>query len=124
MKYYRFSTILLLILFTGLFAKKLFADIMPNDKFSAPDVVEIQLTALQANFEDNKGIYQWWIFAHPENKKYTGPFNYFVKMMKNKPYDKLLNSNFFKIKLLLENKKEARIEVLLDSKNNRRYKIF
>ena len=45
-------------------------------------------------------------------------------MIKNKPYDQLLNSKFFKTKLLLENKKEARIEVLLDSKNNRRYKIF
>ena len=124
MKYYRFSTILFVILFSALFVKKSFSDIMPNDKFSAADVVEIQLTALQANSEDNKGIYQCWIFAHPENKKYTGPFNYFVKMIKNKPYDQLLNSKFFKIKLLLENKKEARIEVLLDSKNNRRYKIF
>ena len=80
--------------------------------------------SLQSNSENNKGIYQCWIFAHPENKRYTGPFDYFVNMIKNKPYDKLLNAKFFKTKLLLENKKEARIEVLLDSKNNRRYKIF
>jgi len=124
LRYYKLFTILFLIFFSLLFGKKLYADIMPNDKFSASDVVEIQLTSLQANSSDNKGIYQCWIFAHPENKKHTGPFNYFVKMITNKPYDKLLNSKFFKIKLLLENKKEARIEVLLDSKNNRRYKIF
>ena len=45
-------------------------------------------------------------------------------MIKNKPYDQLLNSKFFKTKVLFENENNARIEVLLDSKNNRRYKIF
>ncbi len=109
------------LLFSG---KNLSADIIPNDKFSASDVVEIQLMSLQSNSKDNRGIYQCWIFAHPENKKYTGPFKYFLKMIKNKPYNKLLNSKFFKIKVLFENKKSARIEVLLDNKNNRRYKIF
>ena len=97
---------------------------MPNDKFSASEVVEIQLMSLQSNSDQNQGIYQCWIFAHPNNKKYTGPFTTFVSMIKNKPYNILLNSKFFKIKVLSENKKKARIEVLLDSNNNRRYKIF
>ncbi len=97
---------------------------MPNDKFSASEVVEIQLMSLQSNSNQNQGIYQCWIFAHPNNKKYTGPFTTFVSMIKNKPYNILLNSKFFKIKVLSENKKKARIEVLLDSNNNRRYKIF
>ena len=107
-----------------LLGKNSIADILPNDKFSASDVVQIQLMSLQSNTYDNKGIYQCWIFAHPENKKYTGPFKSFSNMIKNKPYDKLLNSKFFKTKILFENKNNARIEVLLDGKNNRRYKIF
>ena len=106
------------------FFKNLSADILPNDKFSSSDVVEIQLMSLQSNSENDDGIYQCWIFAHPENKKYTGPFKYFSKMIKNKTYDQLLNSKFFKTKVLFENENNARIEVLLDSKNNRRYKIF
>ena len=97
---------------------------MPSDKFSAHNVVEIQLMSLQSNSDQNRGIYQCWIFAHPNNKKYTGPFKSFVLMIRNDPYNVLLNSKFFKIKVLSENKKKARIEVLLDSKNNRRYKIF
>ena len=49
------------------------ADIKPNDKFSPQEVVEIQLTSLQNNSINNLGIYQCWLFAHPDNKKYTGP---------------------------------------------------
>ena len=77
---------------------------MPNDKFSASEVVEIQLMSLQSNSDQNQGIYQCWIFAHPNNKKYTGPFTTFVSMIKNKPYNILLNSKFFKIKVLSEKK--------------------
>ena len=124
MSYYKSYIILFFIPYLLFLGKTSSADIMPNDKFSSSDVVEIQLLSLQSNSINDKGIYQCWIFAHPENKKYTGPFKYFSKMIKNKPYDKLLNSKFFKIKVLSENKKKARIEVLLDSNNNRRYKIF
>ena len=124
MAYNKLYLILFLIPCLLFLGKTLSADIMPNDKFSSSDVVEIQLISLQSNSKNDKGIYQCWIFAHPKNKKYTGPFKYFVKMIKNKPYDKLLNSKFFKIKVLFENTKDARIEVLLDSKNNRRYKVF
>ena len=104
--------------------KKSLAEILPNDKFSSSDVVEFQLNSLQANLKDNRGIYQCWIFAHPENKKYTGPFENFAKMIQNNPYNVLLNSQFFKHKVLLENEKEARIEVILDSINKKRYKIY
>ena len=124
MSYYKSYIILFFIPYLLFLGKTSSADIMPNDKFSSSDVVEIQLLSLQSNSINDKGIYQCWIFAHPKNKKYTGPFKYFVKMIKNKPYDKLLNSKFFKIKVLFENTKDARIEVLLDSKNNRRYKVF
>ena len=124
MSYKKYLTVSILVFFSLFLSKKIIADIMPNDKFSASEVVEIQLMSLQSNSNQNQGIYQCWIFAHPNNKKYTGPFTTFVSMIKNKPYNILLNSKFFKIKVLSENKKKARIEVLLDSNNNRRYKIF
>ena len=124
MSYKKYLTVSILVFFSLFLSKKIIADIMPNDKFSASEVVEIQLMSLQSNSDQNQGIYQCWIFAHPNNKKYTGPFTTFVSMIKNKPYNILLNSKFFKIKVLSENKKKARIEVLLDSNNNRRYKIF
>ena len=100
------------------------SDIKPNDKFSAIEVVEIQLTSLQSNKNDNLGIYQCWLFAHPENKKYTGPFNRFITMIKSKPYNVLLNSKFFKAKLIYKNKFESQIEVFLDSKDKNKYKIL
>jgi hypothetical protein len=58
-------------LFIFNFKSLLFAEIRPNDKFSPLEVVDIQLTSLQSNSNDNKGIYQCWLFAHPENNKET-----------------------------------------------------
>ena len=49
--------------------------IKPDPSISAKDVISIQLKALQINnspFED-AGIEQTWEFAHPNNRKFTGP---------------------------------------------------
>ena len=54
--------------------------IKPNPSISAKDVILIQLKALQTNnlpFED-AGIEQTWEFAHPNNRKFTGPLNNFT----------------------------------------------
>lgn len=65
----------------------------PNAKIAPERVVEIQLTALQQN--DNPsvdaGILQAWRFAHPDNKRYTGPFARFAAMVKNSNYNIMLN---------------------------------
>lgn len=106
------------------FCDPVVADIKPNDRFSAVQVVEIQLASLQSNSHDNRGIFQCWLFAHPDNKKYTGPLSRFISMIKSKPYDILLNSKFFKTKLIYENKSDAQVEVFLDSKEKNRYKIL
>ena len=106
------------------FEKLSFAEIKPNDKFSPLEVVDIQLASLQSNSDDNKGIYQCWLFAHPENKKYTGPLGRFVAMIRSNPYDVLLGSLFFETKLISKNQTEAKVEVFLDGKNKNRYKIL
>jgi len=123
LKIIAFTTILS-ILFVLNFENVSFAEISPNDKFSPLEVVDIQLTSLQSNTSDNKGIYQCWLFAHPENKKYTGPLGRFISMIKSNPYDVLLGSLFFKTKLISKNQTEAKVEVFLDGKNKNRYKIL
>ena len=73
----------LLILTLSLFVfnnNKALSNVLPNDIFSAIEVIELQMTSLQTNSETkNAGIYQCWLFAHPENKKYTGPFSNFKR---------------------------------------------
>ena len=66
--------------------------IKPDPTISAKDVISIQLKALQINnspFED-AGIEQTWEFAHPNNRKYTGPLNNFIRMLKNPSYSMML----------------------------------
>ena len=67
--------------------------IKPNPSISAKDVISIQLKALQKNnspFED-AGIEQTWEFAHPNNRKFTGPLNNFITMIKNPSYSMMID---------------------------------
>ena len=85
--------ILYIVLFV-LISLNLNADmIKPDPSISAKDVISIQLKALQINnspFED-AGIEQTWEFAHPNNRKYTGPLNNFIRMLKNPSYSMMLD---------------------------------
>ncbi len=93
---------------------KAISDVLPNDLFSSVEVVELQMSSLQTN-SINSGIYQCWLFAHPENKRYTGPFGNFKKMISDTSYKILLNSTKFKIKLIEENKNKAAYSVNVDA---------
>ena len=57
--------------------------ILPNTNYEAFDVVQIQLLALKNNDKiyKNSGIEQTWNFAHPNNKKITGPLDRFTLMI-------------------------------------------
>ena len=57
--------------------------IKPNNEIHPSDVVDIQLTGLMNNDNPSKnyGIKQTWEFAHPANKKYTGPLPKFINMI-------------------------------------------
>jgi|TARA_B110000037_G_C16792059_1_gene371861 hypothetical protein len=67
--------------------------IKPKSSIVPSDVVKIQLTALQKNDLDYKdsGIEQTWNFAHPNNKKVTGPLNNFKRMIKGDSYQMMIN---------------------------------
>ncbi len=78
----------------GISASIVSADmIMPDPAFSPRKVVETQLAALQANDspEADAGIAQTWAFAHPDNKRVTGPLPRFAQMIKGPAYQMLLD---------------------------------
>jgi hypothetical protein len=117
----------LLILTLSLFVinnNKVLSNVLPNDIFSAIEVVELQMTSLQTNSKiNNEGIYQCWLFAHPENKKYTGPFSNFKRMIADTSYKILLNSIKFKTQLISKSDKVIKYSVDIDAFDNKRYQL-
>ena len=67
--------------------------VKPNNGIEPYQVVIIQLRGLKNNDEPKKdsGNEQTWEFAHPFNKKYTGPLPKFIKMIKSESYKMLIN---------------------------------
>ena len=103
------------------FTNFLYADIIkPAKGLTAYDVIKIQLNALKKNDKPNKnsGIEQTWVFAHPKNKKMTGPYERFQKMLLGAQYNVLLNHESHKIKLImsLKNKHVYSVEIISSDK--------
>jgi len=70
------------------------ADLIKPDKNIKPyQVIKIQLQSLKKNNSPriDSGIEQTWEFAHPDNKKNTGPLDKFKVMLKGKSYQILLD---------------------------------
>ena len=67
--------------------------IKPNNEIHPSNVVDIQLKGLMNNDNPSKnyGIKQTWEFAHPANKKYTGPLPKFINLLRGENYKMLLN---------------------------------
>ncbi len=86
-----FKIIILFFLFTNISIADL---IKPNSTLKPLDVLEIQLNSLKNNNNPYKdaGIEQTWEFAHPSNKKYTGPLPRFIKLLQSEEYKMLLNN--------------------------------
>ena len=82
------------VLFFFLNISFLKADLLiPNSSISPAEVIKIQLDALKNNdseFKDS-GIEQTWNFAHPSNKKVTGPLDKFKRMIKGDSYQMMIN---------------------------------
>ena len=112
---------ILIIIFN--FTNLLYADIKPAENLTAYDVLKIQLKALKNNNKPSKnaGIKQTWAFAHPENKKFTGPYEKFEKMLLGDQYKILLNHESHKIQLILSSKNKYIYNVELISKGKKMY---
>ena len=88
---------------------------IPNKLILPSEVIKIQLVGLMNNdkkFKDS-GIEQTWNFAHPENKKNTGPLPNFKMMIKGKSYQMLLNHISHTITELRRSDKWAQFEVII-----------
>ena len=89
--------------------------ILPSSLIKPKEVVRIQLTGLMNN--DNKfkdsGIEQTWNFAHPDNKKNTGPLPNFKMMIKGRSYQMLLNHLSHTITEVGSSDKWAQFEVII-----------
>ena len=111
-----FKVFILIFLLTS-FSK---ADLLNPDKNIKPkEVVKIQLTGLQQNdlnYQDS-GIEQTWNFAHPNNKKVTGPLNNFKRMLKGNSYQMMIDHLSHTITELRSNDKLAQFEVIILDKN-------
>ncbi len=104
------------VLFFFLNISFLKADLLiPNNSILPAEVVKIQLVALMNNdkkFEDS-GIEQTWNFAHPNNKKNTGPLPNFKMMIKGNSYQMLLNHISHTITELGSSDNWAQFEVVI-----------
>ena len=89
--------------------------IKPNRDIKPAKVVEIQLNGLKKNDVNYKdgGIEQTWNFAHPSNKKNTGPLPNFKMMIKGRSYQMLLNHVSHTITEVGSSDKWAQFEVII-----------
>ena len=87
----------------------------PTSDIKPSEVVRIQLLGLQKNDLDYKdsGIEQTWNFAHPNNKKVTGPLDKFKKMIKGESYQMMINHLSHTITKLGSSDKWAQFEVII-----------
>tara|TARA_B100000212_G_C26967451_1_gene361104 strand:+ start:62 stop:535 length:474 start_codon:yes stop_codon:yes gene_type:complete len=96
------------------------ADVLkPNSNIKPIEVIKIQLLALQKNDQKYKdsGIEQTWNFAHPNNKRATGPLENFKRMIKGDSYQMMINHLSHTIKKIGSNEKWAQFEVVILDKN-------
>ena len=91
----------------------------PSSAISPKEVIEIQLSGLQQNdlkFKDS-GIEQTWNFAHPNNKKVTGPLNNFKRMIKGASYQMMIDHLSHTITEVGGSNKSVQFEVIILDKN-------
>ncbi len=87
----------------------------PNSNIKPSEVVKIQLLGLQKNndvFEDG-GIEQTWNFAHPNNKKATGPLDKFKRMIKSNNYQMMIDHVSHTVTKIRGNDKWVQFEVII-----------
>ena len=91
----------------------------PNSSIKPSEVVKIQLTGLKNNNKDFKdsGIEQTWNFAHPRNKKVTGPLDNFKRMIKGDSYQMMIDHLSHTITMVGNDDNWAQFEVVILDKN-------
>ena len=104
------------VLFFFLNISFLKADLLiPKNSILPAEVVKIQLIGLMNNDREYKdsGIEQTWNFAHPNNKKVTGPLDNFKRMIKGDAYQMMINHLSHTITQLGTGDNWAQFEVII-----------
>ena len=112
--------ILFIFISTNVFSGEL---IKPNIRLKPIDVLTIKLNSLKNNNIPYKdaGIEQTWVFAHPNNKRATGPLEKFKKMIYSENYHLLIGHENYEITVLDESKNILVYKVYILSKNKKKY---
>ena len=84
--------------------------IAPDANYSPQEVIEIQLLGLQSGDRD-QGIQQVWAFAHPFNKRATGPLIRFRTLFDMPAYAPLLDLRRYSIEQVSETAIESQFVV-------------
>ena len=115
-----FKFILFFLLLTNISSADL---LKPNTILEPKDVLMIQLNSLKNNNIPYKdaGIEQTWVFAHPNNKRATGPLEKFKKMIYSENYHLLIGHENYEITVLNESKNILVYKVYILSKNKKKY---
>ena len=80
---------IILFLYIFLIGETVKAELLkPSPNLQPEKIISIQLNALKDNNNPylNSGIEQTWEFAHPSNRKFTGPLSNFKNMMYSSSY--------------------------------------
>ena len=108
-----------LVIFSIIVSSSTAEILKPSSNIKPSEVVKIQLNGLQKNDLDFKdsGIEQTWNFAHPNNKKVTGPLPKFKRMIKGDTYQMMLDHLSHTITELGSSDNWAQFEVIILDKN-------
>ena len=121
-----FENIIFVILISLLLTHFAKADLIkPNSGIEPIQVVKIQLRGLKNNdqlYQDG-GIEQTWEFAHPKNRKFTGPLTKFKSMIKGDDFSMLLNHKEHKVKEVFSSDDVATFEVIVLNSDKEYFKF-
>jgi len=126
MKQIKYNFYFKIILFFFLLIKPSFSEILkPSIEIEPKQVIKIQLTALMENDNPYKdiGIEQTWEFAHPNNRKMTGPLERFKNMIKTDSFSMLLDHSNHEISEVYMSNKVATFEVTVMDREKKYYKF-
>ena len=121
-----FENIIFVILISLLLTNFAKADLIkPNSGIEPIQVVKIQLRGLKNNDQLYKdgGIEQTWEFAHPKNRKFTGPLTKFKNMIKGDDFSMLLNHKEHKVKEVFLSDDVATFEVIVLNSDKEYFKF-
>ena len=107
-----------------LIAKSTHSELLkPSPNLEPQEIISIQLKALKDNNNPykNSGIEQTWEFAHPSNRKFTGPLSKFKKMMYSPSYKIMLDHLKHNIILVSEQENVSYFFIELTDKMGNEY---